>query len=128
MRKTHVEKSEMSSVEFCQSALRERIAPPSLGSVKARIQHATRKTGWTYSRVKDVWYADPRISINAEQLIQIEALSGLEYARREVRTNDELIARAEALLHGQDPDFDSAFVTALRAFAGIFYRSGATGE
>jgi hypothetical protein len=120
-----MEKSGMSTVEFCQNAFRERIAPPSLGSVKARLLHATRKTGWSYYRVRDVWYGDRRISISAEELFHVEAISGLEYARREVRTNDDIIARAEALLDGQDPDFNSAFVAALRAFAGAFNRSRA---
>jgi hypothetical protein len=128
MRKPHLEKSEMSAVDFCQYALRERIAPRTMGSVKTRILHAARKTGWGYSRTRDVWYADRRVSIDADQLIHIEAISGLEYARREVRTNDEIIARADALLHGSDPDFNGSFVTALRAFAGVFYRSRASGE
>lgn len=56
------EKSEMSSVEFVSDALRRRVAPPSVGAVKARIRHAARELGWTYSRTKDAWYADPRIA------------------------------------------------------------------
>ena len=50
-------------------------------------------------------------------------LTGLEFARQELRTNDQLIASAEALLMGSDPDFVSAFVAALRTFAGALDRS-----
>lgn len=123
------EKSKMSTVEFfCQQALQKTIAPRSIGGVQSRIRKAAQDLGWTYTRTKDAWYRDPRISIKPEELFRVEAVSGLEYARREVRTNDEIIARAEALLHGSDPDFNGSFVTALRAFAGVFYRSRASGE
>jgi len=47
------ENSKMSSVEFVSSTLRERVAPPSLGSTKARIRHASRRLGWSASRTKD---------------------------------------------------------------------------
>lgn len=108
------EKSEMSSVEFVSFALRERVAPPSLGSVKARIRHASRLLEWSASRTKDAWYADPRISISADELRAIEDKTGLRYGREELRTAQDIIARADALLEGQDADFYSAFVTALR--------------
>jgi len=55
----------MSSTEYVQTALQSRIAPPSIGSVKARIRHASRKLGWSHSRTKDTWYADPRIALRA---------------------------------------------------------------
>ena len=118
----------MSAVDFCQYALRERIAPRTMGSVKTRILHAARKTGWGYSRTRDVWYADRRVSIDADQLIHIEAISGLEYARREVRTNDQIIARADALLDGPDADFFGPWVAAIRAAMGLRNRSRASGE
>ena len=113
----------MSSVEFCQSALRERIAPPSIGSVKQRIVHAARKTGWSQSRVRDLWYADPRVSIKAEQLIKIEALSGLDYARQEVSAHDAAIDRATALLGGEDTHLIRTLVAAVLQAAGISYRA-----
>ena len=123
MRKTRVEKSDMSTVEFCQSALRERIAPPSIGSVKQRIVYAARKTGWSYTRVRDLWYADPRISIKAEQLFHIEALSGLEYARQELRKNDAAIERATALLGGEDTHLIRTLVAAVFSAIGLRDRS-----
>ncbi|MFT2211486.1 hypothetical protein ACLJYM_06325 [Rhizobium giardinii] len=119
MRKTRVEKSDMSTVEFCQSALRERIAPPSIGSVKQRIVYAARKTGWSHTRVRDLWYADPRISIKAEQLFHIEALSGLEYARQELRKNDAAIERATALLGGEDTHLIRTLVAAVFSAIGL---------
>lgn len=113
----------MLAVQFCQNALQERIAPSSFGSVKQRITRASRITGWSPNRVRDVWYADPRVSIKAEELVRIEALSGLEYARREVRTNDDIIARAEALLDGPHADFFGPWVAAIRQALSLSDRS-----
>lgn len=124
MRKTRMEKSEMSTaVEFCQFALRERIAPPSVGSVKERIVYAARKMGWSHTRTRDIWYADPRVSIKAEQLIKVEAVSGLEYARQEVRKNDDAIARATALLGGEDAHLVRSIVAAVRSALSFRHRA-----
>lgn len=123
MRRNRMEKSEMSSVEFCQSALRERIAPPSVGSVKQRIVMAARKTGWSQSRVRDLWYADPRVSIKAEQLIKIEALSGLEFAREEVRAHDAAIERATAILGSEDAHLIRSVVAAVLQAMGVSHRA-----
>ena len=109
------EKSEMSTVEFCQRALKEEIAPPSIGSMQARIREAARKLGWSYTRTKDAWYADPRISIKPEELFRVEAVSGLTYdAREEMRTNDRAIERATALLGGEDARLVRTLVAAVR--------------
>lgn len=113
------EKSEMSTVDFCQKALREEIAPPSIGSVLARIRYASRRLGWSYTRTKDAWYADPRMSIKPEELFRIEAVSGLTYARQEVRKHDAAIERANALLDGQDPNLVRTVVAAVFAALGI---------
>ncbi|MBX5143341.1 hypothetical protein HJB79_32095 [Rhizobium lentis] len=117
------EKSEMSTVEFCQRALRAEIAPPSIGSVQARIRSAARDLGWSYTRTKDAWYADPRISIKPEELFRIEAVSGLSYAREEMRKNDEAIERATALLGGEDPRLLRTLVAAVREAFGIRNRA-----
>lgn len=108
------EKSEMSTTEFCQQALRHRIAPPSYGSVGARILKSSRDLGWGYSRTKDTWYADPRISISPEELFRVEAVSGLVYAKEELRENDLAIQRATALLGGEDTGFVRALIVAFR--------------
>lgn len=114
----------MYSVEaFCQQTMRDHIAPPQLGSVKARIRHAAMKLGWTHTRTKDAWYADPRISISGEELTRVETISGLEYARKELRSLEDIIARADALLDGPHADFHRPFVDAFRAFIGALDRS-----
>lgn len=116
------EKSKMSSVEFVQSALRERVAPPSIGSVKARLRLASRRLGWSANRVKDAWYADARISISADELRDIEETTGLKYARQELSQIDSAISRAEALLDGPEAHIIRPLVDAIRALARSFDR------
>ena len=123
MSDTAVEKSDMSSVEFTQYALRNHIAPPSIGSVKARLRLASRRLSWTYNRVRDAWYADPRISISADEIRKIEEQTGLRYGREELRTITEIINRADALLDGPEADFFRPFVDAVRAMARLADRS-----
>lgn len=115
----------MSSVEFVQERLRADIAPRSIGSGKQRLDHARRvlgRRGWTANRTKDCWFADPRISITADEMRDIEEITGVRYGRAEREQIDELITRADALLHGQDPDFYSSFVDAVRAMARALHR------
>lgn len=120
----------MSTAEFVQYAMQDRLAPRHLGSVKARIRHAQRELGrrnWTANRVRDLWYKDERASAPKwEEVTDLEELTGLEYARQEVRTNDQIIAYADALLMGTDPDFVGAFVAALRSMVGLRNRPGTT--
>lgn len=118
------EKSEMSTVEFCQRALKEEIAPPSYGSMQAHIREAARKLGWSYTRTKDAWYADPRISIKPEELFRVEAVSGLIYdAREEMRKNDRATERASALLGGEDTRLVRTLVAAVREALGLRNRA-----
>jgi hypothetical protein len=125
MSKNPSEKSEMSSVEFVQTALRSHVAPPGSGvNVGDRIRVASRRLGWNYSRTRDAWYGDERISIDADELREIEEITGLRYGRQELATVEELIARADSLLHGPDADFHRPFVAAIRAMAGALYRPG----
>ncbi len=113
----------MSSVEFAQDALREYVAPPSLGSVKTRIRHAMRRLGWSSNRTKDVWYADSRIRLSAEEILKIEETTGLRYGRQELHSIDELVSRADALLAGPQADFYRPFADAFRAMARALDRS-----
>lgn len=117
------EKSEMSTVEFCQRALREEIAPPSVGSVLSRIRHASRRLGWSYSRTKDAWYADSRISIKPEELFRVEAVSGLTYARQEMRKHEAAIERATALLGSEDTHLLRTVVAAVFQAIGLSHRA-----
>jgi hypothetical protein len=121
------EYSHMSAVEFTQYALRNHVAPPSLGSVKTRIRHASRRLGWNASRTRDCWYAYPRVSINADELRKLEETTGLHYGRQELKEIDAYIARAEALLAGQDEAFHRPFIAAMRAFFGALDRTGTEG-
>lgn len=126
----------MSSTAFAQMALRDRIAPPSLGSVKRRMTVALRELNkvagrnrqWKASRVKDAWYADERISLDADEVRDIERVSGLTYAQQEMRTNDQLIAQIDAFMVGHDADFYSAFRTAVRSLFGLSDRAGTAGD
>jgi hypothetical protein len=110
-------KNRMSSVAFASKTLRTHVAP--LGSaenVQQRIKLAARRLGWSFTRTKDVWYADPRVSLDVEEMRVIEETADVKYGRAEVRSIDELIAKADALLEGQDPDFYRPMVDAFRAF------------
>jgi hypothetical protein len=117
------EKSEMSELAFASEMMREKIAPPSLSSsISARILAAARALRWKYSRAKDVWYADERVSIKPRELRKIEELSGVQYGKAEADSVALLISRADALLESQDPDFHGPFVAALRALVGALDR------
>lgn len=122
-----VENSNMSAVEFTQYALRNHIAPPGTGSVKARLRLAARRLGWTHNRTRDAWYADHRISISADELRQIEEQTGLRYGREEIRSIEDLIIRADAFLDGPEADFYRPFFAALRAMARLADRSRTEG-
>lgn len=133
------EKSEMSSVEFAQYALRSHVAPAGLGSVKARLRHAVsivlkhdrkqhgRKRRWTANRVKDCWYADERITPNADEIRDLEEITGLKYGREELRELAQLISSADALLEGPHEDFYRPFVDAFRQALRVVARSGTEG-
>lgn len=121
------EKSNMSSVEFAQHALRHHIAPPSVGSVKARLRIAARRLGWRATRTRDAWYAHPRIEISADEIRKIEETTGLRYGREELRANQDLIDTAADLLADMDPNFHRPFLAAMRAFIGAVDRPGIEG-
>ena len=124
----HLEQRKVSTVEsFCQEALKERIAPRTMGSVKERITFAARKLGWTYSRAKDAWYTDPRISISGEELMMIEQTSGVAYARREAKEVDEAIERAAALLVDAKANSPRSLADALIQTASLLYSAGNQG-
>ncbi|MBB4063654.1 hypothetical protein [Gellertiella hungarica] len=124
MSENRLEKSEMSSVEFASTALKRHVAPRDCAdSVKERIRIAARKLGWSFSRTKDVWYADPRVSIDADELRAIEDAARVRYAREQFHSIDELIAEAEALLAGPEADFYRPLVTGFRAVISALHRT-----
>lgn len=144
MSKKPLELSKMSSVEFAQFALQERVAPPNIGNIKERLRVAIRlvlafdlkkvkqdereELEWTPNRVRDCWYADPRITPSADQIRDLEEMTGLRYGREELAEIDQYIARADALLDGPDADFYRPFVAAFRAFHRALARPGTPGE
>lgn len=113
----------MSSVEFTQYALRNYIAPANVGSVKARLRHASRRLGWSPSRTRECWYARDRVRVSADEIRKIEEQTGLRYGLEELRTIDELINRADALMDGADADFYRPFLAAMRAAARLVDRA-----
>ena len=113
MREFPSENREMQALEFCKEALHTRVAPPTYGSVKARINRCARHLKWSPSRVRDVWYADPRVSLKAEELKQIERESGISYARKEIEELEHIERKLVELL-GQDQGFRSLIAGAVR--------------
>lgn len=112
----------MSELTWASERLQNDIAPT--GSVKDRVRHAARTLGWKYSRTRTIWYADERASIKPRELRRIEEVTGVEYGRQERREVDAIIAKADALLMGNDPDFHGPFAAAVRAFFGALDRTG----
>lgn len=119
----------MSTVEFSSKLLKSNVAP--LGSavnVSDRIRLAARRLGWSYTRTKDIWYADDRASIDGDELVTIENYTGVYYGREEVRSVEQLISSATALLERQDSDYHGPTIAAMRAFFRALAGSGARGE
>jgi hypothetical protein len=118
--------SEMSELAFASKMLRERVSPPGRAQfVETRIRAAARDLRWNFSRAKDVWYADPRVSLKPCELRKVEELSGVKYGREEINEIDALISKANSLSVAGDTDFASAFVAAVRAFTRAVDRSRA---
>lgn len=104
----------MSTVQA--AALIKRVADPrpSGDSVKAAIGRAARRLGWTWNRAKDVWYADARISISADEM------QDLKRRTKEADHDESILARIERLeayMLATDAEFHSADIDRLRAMA-----------
>lgn len=119
------EKSEMSELVFASEMMRNRIAPAgSAGSKGERLRNAALALRWKYSRARNVWYADARVSIKPRELRQIEEMTGVKYGQQEINEVDDLIARADELLGSQGEGFRSALVAALRQAISAVDRPG----
>lgn len=85
------------------SGLLREIAGPA-GLVKARIRSAARALGWSYSRTKDLWYADPRTRVDPPELLQARAAlsacarSPLEMDLERLRSLEDEVAELRALM------------------------------
>lgn len=90
-------------------------------SVKAAMGRAHRALrGWTFNRVRDVWHADHRIKISADEMAQLRA--AVHAAKEESRDPEiaELRARiayTEERLQRIDPSFFAPTLKAIRATA-----------
>lgn len=93
------------------------------GSVKERINRAyarLRKTGrFTYNRVRDIFHAEPRVHIWAEELDELRSFSSSvleeEEARNEYRDAQQFLSQLEAALRvAQDENFYSPTIDAIR--------------
>lgn len=116
----------MSELVFASRMMREVIAPPGSADSKGeRIRAAAQKLRWKFSRARDVWYADERVSLKPRELRKIEELSGVRYGQEEANEIDQLISRADALLARKGAGMDSAVVVALRALLCALDRPGA---
>ncbi len=123
------EKSEMSEVAWASDILQNVVAPPSSAAGKMeRIREASRKLRWSFSRTKDVWYADGRVAIKPREMRRIEEVSGVTYGRQEIGEVDQLIARADAILAHGGARLDRPLIAALRAFVGAADRAGTGGD
>lgn len=115
----------MSDLTWASNALQEHVAPKGTAQyVKERIDAARRALGWKYSRTRDIWYVDVRVSVKPREIRDIENYTGLRYGRHELSEVDALIGKADALdALGQDEDFVGPFVAAIRAMVGAYHRA-----
>lgn len=89
-------------------------------SMKAVLRRVRRKlTGWKPSRVRDVWYRDPRIKLRAGEIEQLRSLVDRKAedkaAANELAELRNRISRLETLLERSDPTFHRETLGALRS-------------
>jgi len=111
----------MSSVVEASRLVRQIAEPYQIGdTVKRQIDRAARRIPfWSYSRVRDAWYGNPRMRIGADELSELRLL--LEKSDRARQDRDELddlrdrLSRVETALMVSDPQFHSSDIDAYRA-------------
>lgn len=113
------EKSEMSDVALASSLVRD-VAPLRGETVRGRIVLAARKLGWSYSRTRDVWYAQAR-RIDAGEMDDLRKAH--EARRLAAATHEYLelrarISRIEAALLATDEAFHRPQIDALQQSVG----------
>ena len=67
------------------------------GSVGDRIERAARKLPLSINRVKDIWYADPRIKVSADELLALRKAARVADDRRSLKERRALQARIREL-------------------------------
>lgn len=104
MSDNRAERRRMSSTMLARSLLQELVGYAD--SKKHAIAKASRKTGWSWNRCKEILNADPRIRVSADEIRQLEG-----------KRHDPLLARIEAIeaaLIQADEDFYRPHLDALR--------------
>lgn len=115
------ENSEMSALAEASMLVHALAEPrPAADSVKAALQRASRKlSGWAPSRVRDIWYADPRIRVSAEEMGRLR-VAARRARQEEAEAHDALqlvlarLARIEALLEANAHETGEVAVEARR--------------
>lgn len=79
---------------------------------RQQIMRAARRLKWNESRVKHLWYREAVAT--AAELIQIEDYLRLREARNEYQQLRDRIARIEAAMGIQDPEFAGPHIDALQ--------------
>lgn len=107
MSETSSERSKMTTIDEASLLVRQISMPvPPGDSTKAAIQRAYRALRGTLSRnrVKDLWYADVRVRVTADELLILRAAVQREEteALGELHLINERLARVEAILSGKN--------------------------
>lgn len=95
-----------------------RRADENINAVILRV--ARQLKGWTYSRVKDVWYRDKRVVVRAVEVEQLRALADRRDRRKtdneleELRATVARLEKIEAYIERTDPEFFRAEILATR--------------
>lgn len=101
-----------------QSLIRALAEPSPAGeSIKAALRRVSRKLPhWSSNRVRDVWNADERIRIRADELDELREANRAneKAAKNELVSLRERLARLESLLVQTDPDFYGPQIDQLR--------------
>jgi hypothetical protein len=121
IRENQSEAMSTASLDEAADLLRElagnRRANESMKAVLRRVRW--RLADWKPSRVRDVWYRDPRVKLRAGEIEQLRLLVGRK--AEDKAAVDELaelrnrISRLEALLESSDPAFHSEAIASLRS-------------
>ncbi len=117
----------VSALEEASQLVRYLAEPrPAGDSVRAAIQRSARRLrGWSASRVKDVWYADSRISISGDELNELRRLrQAADQQGQEAKARDEyrgvikLLTRISEQLEALAPDAARTLSDLVREAAG----------
>lgn len=101
-----------------QTLIRALAEPSPAGEkIKAALRRVSRKLpNWSNNRIRDVWNADERIRIRADELDELREANRAneKAAKNELVSLRERLARLESLLVQTDPDFFSPQIDQLR--------------